>query len=250
MRRLLLALLALLACADVARADPDALWNIVSQKCDPNWREYGDPKPCAEVDSGVNSQGGYAILKDRVGDTQYLLIPTAKVTGIEDPAVIAPNAPNYFADAWRERHFTTEAAKRDLPRGALSLAVNSAQGRSQNQLHIHIDCVAPTVRDAILRRITVLGNAWAPFPEPLAGHPYRALLVSGDELTIDPFRRLADSLTAPNGPMGNQTLVVVGADLPGGAPGFVVLADQVNVATGDHASGEELQDHSCALARQ
>jgi CDP-diacylglycerol pyrophosphatase len=27
------------------------------------------------------------------------------------------------------------------------------------------------------------------------------------------------------------------------------LTDQVNLATGDYASGEELQDHACAIGR-
>src|SRR5208282_3944169 len=111
MLRLLLALFALLALAGAARADPDALWKITDQKCVPNEREYGQPSPCAKVDL----EGGYVILKDMVGDTQYLLMPTAKITGIEDPAVLAPGAPNYFADAWNERQYTIEAAKRDLP---------------------------------------------------------------------------------------------------------------------------------------
>jgi len=31
-------------------------------------------------------------------------------------------------------------------------------------------------------------------------------------------------------------------------PGFVVLADRADAATGDRASGEELQDHACAVA--
>ncbi len=250
MPRLLLALCALLACAGAARADSDALWKIVSDKCVPNEREYGQPAPCALVDIDGGDARGYAILKDLVGDTQYLLIPTAKVTGIEDPALLAAGAPNYFADAWRERHFTVEAAKRELPRTALSLAVNSIYGRSQNQLHIHLDCVAPAVRDAVRRQIAAIGDNWAPFPEPLAGHPYRALRVAGDGLDgFDPFRSLADNVPGARETMGYQTLVVVGAVLEGGAPGFVILSDQADLATGDRGAGEELQDHSCALAR-
>src|SRR5579863_230928 len=100
MRRLLPALAALLASCGAARADPDALWKMIDQQCVPNWREYGDAKPCAKVDSDK----GYVVLKDLIGDTQYLLMPTAKITGIDDAAVLAPNARNYFADAWSERH--------------------------------------------------------------------------------------------------------------------------------------------------
>lgn len=248
MRRLLLALVALLALGGAAQAaDPDALWKIISQKCVPNEREYGQPSPCAAVDL----EKGYVVLKDLVGDTQYLLMPTAKVTGIEDPQILAPNAPNYFADAWRERHFSVTAAKHELPRGDLSLAINSVYGRTQNQLHIHIDCVAPAVRDAVAKNIAALGDKWTPFPDPLAGYPYRALRLGEDGLDrVNAFERIAEGIPGAREAMGKQTLVVVGATLPGGALGFVLLEDDANLAAGNRGSGEELQDHSCALAKE
>lgn len=249
MRRLVIALGVLLTFGGVAQAaDPDALWKIISQQCVPNEREYGQPSPCAEVELGDDSHGGYVVLKDLVGDTQYLLMPTAKITGIEDPQVLAPGAKNYFADAWAERHFTVTAAKRELPRDDLSLAVNSVDGRTQNQLHIHIDCVAPAVRAAIAKDIAKVGDKWAPFPEKLAGHDYRAMRIAGDALTANPFELLAIGIQPAS--MAAETLVVVGATLPGGAPGFVLLEDRADLATGDRGSGEELQDHSCALAKE
>jgi CDP-diacylglycerol pyrophosphatase len=244
--RFLLALAALLAFADTARAaDPDALWKIVSQKCLPNEREYGQPAPCALVDLDK----AYVVLKDINGDTQYLLMPTAKITGIEDPAVLAPGAANYFADAWDERHFTIEAAKAALPREAISLAINSVSGRTQNQLHIHIDCVKPEVRDAVRRQLAAIGDKWAPLAAPLAGHPYRAVRVLGDGLDgANPFTLVADGIPGARAAMANQTLVVIGATFAENAPGFVLFDDQADPATGDRGSGEELQDHSCALA--
>jgi CDP-diacylglycerol pyrophosphatase len=46
--------------------------------------------------------------------------------------------------------------------------------------------------------------------------------------------------------MGSWTLVAAPAPVDG-APGFVLLADHVDPATMDRASGEELQDHACAI---
>jgi CDP-diacylglycerol pyrophosphatase len=43
--------------------------------------------------------------------------------------------------------------------------------------------------------------------------------------------------------MGARTLVVVGSVDADGRPGFVVLADRADAATGDRAEGEQLQDH-------
>jgi CDP-diacylglycerol pyrophosphatase len=230
-------------------ADPDALWKLVHDGCVPDQQQKGDPAPCVLVDLRQGDAKGYAVLKDRVGATQYLLIPTARVPGIESPLLLAPEAPNYFADAWRERGYTERAAQRPLPRQAISLAINSAFGRSQNQLHIHIDCVRTDVRAALQRELPVIGDSWAPLPEPLAGHPYRAMRVLAETLDdTEPFRLLADGIPGARAAMGEQTLVVVGAEFAAGSPGFIILTDRVNLADGDRASGEELQDHDCALA--
>jgi CDP-diacylglycerol pyrophosphatase len=164
--------------------------------------------------------------------------------------LLAPEAPNYFADAWRERSYTERAAQHPLPRQAISLAINSAFGRSQNQLHIHIDCIRADVRAVLQRQVASIGDSWAPLSEPLAGHHYRAMRVQADALDgANPFRLLADGVPGARMAMGEQTLVLVGAEFAGGSPGFIILTNQVDLANGDHASGEELQDHGCAIGR-
>lgn len=231
-------------------ADPDALWKIVHDQCVPDQQQKGDPAPCALVDLQEGDARGYVVLKDRVGATQYLLIPTARVPGIESDLLLAPGAPNYFADAWRERGYTERAAQHPLPGEAISLAINSAFGRSQNQLHIHIDCVRTDVRMVLQRQLATIGDSWAPLSEPLAGHRYRAMRVLGDALDgANPFALLADGVPGAREAMGEQTVVIVGAEFADGHPGFIVLTDHVDLSTGNRASGEELQDHDCALAR-
>jgi CDP-diacylglycerol pyrophosphatase len=245
MRLGVLAFPVLLALAGTARADPDALWRIIHDKCVPDQQEHGQPAPCAKVDLDQE----YVVLKDLIGDTQYLLMPTAKITGIDDPAVLAPGARNYFADAWAERQFTEDAAKRALPREDLSLAINSVTARSQNQLHIHIDCLRPDVRDALVRGQASIGDQWAPFPEPLAGQHYRAMRVMGETLDgADPFRLVVDGIPGAGAAMGKQTIVIAGATFAGKS-GFVILSDTADITTGDRGGGEDLQDHSCALAK-
>ena len=86
--------------------------DIVSTACVPDQVQHGDPRPCASVDL----KDGYVILKDRRGRTQYLLIPTDRVTGIESPYLLTPGAPNDFAYAWGERGYVERAAGRALPR--------------------------------------------------------------------------------------------------------------------------------------
>jgi CDP-diacylglycerol pyrophosphatase len=240
-----MALAALLG-ASAQASDPDALWRIVHGQCVPDQRAHSDPAPCAEV----SLAGGWAVLKDRRGATQFLLIPTARVTGIEDPAVLAPDTPNYWQAAWAARGEVLARAGRVLPRDALSLAINAPTGRSQNQLHIHIDCLRPDVRDALRAALPQLGPDWAPLGVTLAGHRYMARRLENADLDgVNPFRLLAAAPQVGAGGIGTWTLVVAGAHLPDGKDGFVLLADHADLAAGDRGNGEELQDHDCALAR-
>ncbi len=239
----LLAVLVTVVCAaPVAAADPNALWTIVNGQCVPDQQRSADPAPCAQVDVG----GGYAVLKDLVGKTQFLLIPTERVDGIESPQIVAADAPNYFADAWRARSFVEQRAGRGLPRDWMSLAINSAPERTQNQLHIHVDCVRADVRATLASHADDIGATWAEFPEPLAGQRYRAMAVWAQELdAVNPFRLLADGLT-PGDTMGAQTLAVLGIIAADGRPGFVLLAGRADATSPGSGSSEDLQDHvSC-----
>jgi CDP-diacylglycerol pyrophosphatase len=225
--------------------NPDLLWYIVSDQCVPDQAQQSNPKPCASVDL----KDGYAILKDIRGRTQYLLIPTIRVSGIESPDLLTPEAPNYFAYAWGARGYVERAAGRALPRSAISLAINSAKARSQNQLHIHIDCIRPDVHQVLERDLARIGDSWTPLAEPLVGgHHYRAMRVVADTLEgANPFLLLADGVPGARADMGKENLVVVGAEFAAGRPGFIILNSEVDPSTGDRGGGEELQDHDCAI---
>ncbi len=225
-----------------AAADPNALWDIVNGQCVPDQQTTGTPAPCAQVDLSEGVSRGSAVLKDLVGATQFLLIPTARVTGIESPEILAADAPNYFADAWRARSFVEERVGRGLSRDWMSLAINSSAARSQNQLHIHIDCVSVDVHRALATYAGAIGPTWSPFPVPLAGESYRVMAVPGEDLTVDPFRLLADGLSGGDS-MGTQTLVAVGSTGTDGAPGFVLLAGRADPADPGSGHGEDLQDY-------
>jgi len=226
-----------------AATDPDILWKIVHDRCVVNETRFGHAAPCAVVDLAA----GYAILKDIVGETQYLLIPTTRITGIESPAVLAPMTPNYFAEAWDETGLVGARLGRTLPRQDLSLAINAVTGRTQDQLHIHIDCIRADVRDALARHAASIGPQWAPFPEPLAGAPYRAMRIDGARLSANPFMLLADGEPGARAEMGAHTLVLVGETFAGGIGGFILLDNHAEPALGDRGNGEALQDHACHL---
>ena len=227
-------------------ANPHALWQIVHQRCVPDEQANHRPAPCAVVDEAK----GYAVLKDIVGREQFLLIPTVRTGGIEAPALLAAGAPNYFADAWAQVPLVEARLGHALPREDMSLAINSAYGRSQDQLHIHIDCISPAVHDALAAELDSIGTDWTALRTPLAGHHYRAMRIAGDQLgDANPFHLLARSLPDAARQMGRHTLVLVGARLPppSPGPGFILLDDHLDLLRLDRASGEELQDHGCAI---
>jgi CDP-diacylglycerol pyrophosphatase len=236
--------IALLCTPHTASADANVLWRIVSEQCVPNQKQNHTPQPCARVDLG----GGYAVLKDLVGNTQFLLIPTTRISGIESADILSPNAPNYWADAWQARTFVEDRAHRHLPRDALGLAVNAISGRTQDQLHIHIDCVRLDVRGALHEHAAAIGTHWSRLPAPLVGHDYMAMRLEQPELgATNPFVLLAGGVAGARADMAHRTLVVIG-DSDQGKDGFVLLAGHATPATGDWGSGEQLLDHACAVA--
>jgi CDP-diacylglycerol pyrophosphatase len=226
----------------------DVLWNLVQEKCLPSPEK---PEcPCLHVDPGPAAGKGYAVIKDNYGTWQLLLIPTAKITGIESPELVAPESTNYFGAAWEMRKYNSKLAL--LPRREVGLAVNSFVGRSQDQLHIHIDCLRREVVDA-LQQAAVPSRGWSP---PLAlppdGHRYFIRRVGGEELHENPFRMLKSDPPLPRramteNEMARWTVAVAGAEF-GKDPGFLVLASRADPAALNHAEAEELQDHTCAIA--
>lgn len=226
-------------------ANGQVLWSIVNGKCVPDQQANAKPDPCTEVAIGGGVAKGYAVLKDRVGASQYLVMPTRLITGIEDPQLLAPGATNYFDPAWRVRGLVDQRLGTTSTRDDVGIAVNSIYGRSQDLLHLHVDCLRVDVRDDLHRQLAAVGRRWSA-PVTLAGHDYYALRIDGDDsVPIDPFAALADGLKVPPAEMGAWTLVLAGATF-GDRPGFVLLAARANPASGYDGSGEDLQDHQCA----
>jgi CDP-diacylglycerol pyrophosphatase len=233
-----------LAVIGVAQAgDREALWKIVHELCVVHEIEIQSPAPCTEVDLTGGEEAGSAILKDISGKTQYLLVPTRRLIGIEDPLVGTPALPNYWRAAWAARRLVSQRAQKELPRNAIGMAINAAGSRSQDQLHIHIDCIRPDVRKAPLDPADEITTEWADLPVDLAGRTYRARRIDGAEPEPDPFVLLAKDAQALGVPMRDETLAVVGESRQDGKDGFILLA-----AAGGRAHAEDLLDHSCALA--
>ena len=238
----------LAAAPSAARADASALWRIVHDSCVPHEEAGRGPRPCETVDLAGGVAEGVAILKDLVGVAQMLAIPTRRISGIEDPQMLQPDAPPVFADGWNARALVeARLGGKALPREAIALAINSQYARSQDQLHVHVDCVAEDVVKALADYRSALDDQWRAMTVPLNGRVYFARrLDSADLLDREPLLRLlADGLPGAKDHMGAMSFAAVGADF-GGKPGFVLLADTFSLEGGGHA--EDIQDHDCRIA--
>ncbi len=233
--------------ATPAHADRLTLWHIVHDKCVASVAAGGPPGPCESVDLSQGEAKGVAILKDIVGVAQHLAIPTRQISGIESAELLSADAPDVWGAAWAARGLlSVRLGGLLMPRETVAIAVNSSLNRSQDQLHLHIDCVAPDVAAALSFAKDGIGEQWKILPQPLAGQSYWARRLDGEALAGKaPFRLLADGLEEAKGQMGFETLVAVGADFEGEHPGFILLAQKGDLGGGGH--GEDLQDHGCAI---
>jgi CDP-diacylglycerol pyrophosphatase len=230
-----------------AFADPSALWRIVHDACVPHAEAGLGPRPCESVDLAGGVTEGVAILKDLVGVAQMLAIPTRRISGIEDPQMLAPDAPPVFADGWKAKALVEARLDHRLPREAVALALNSQWARSQDQLHVHVDCVSKPVAAALADYRPSLDENWRAMTVPLAGRVYFARrLHSADLGDAAPIRLLAEGLQGAKANLGAFSLAAVGATFDG-SPGFILLADSFSLEGGGHA--EDIQDHNCAIAQ-
>jgi CDP-diacylglycerol pyrophosphatase len=228
------------ACARLAAIDSNALWKIVDVRCVPSQQATGTPGQCTVV----NLDKRYAILKDIVGRSQHLLIPTDRVTGIESPFILAPNAPDYWDDAWTSRLYVEKSVKRTLPDNQLGLEINSQFRRSQNQLHIHIDCMQGKISDALARHAQDTPGEW--HWDTLDGQRYRIMRVTSLTQADNPFRIVARD--NPNSQaMAMQTVLVTGAGPSAAQDGWLIVNSGLDIDNGS-GTAEGLLDHACRVA--
>ena len=215
----------LAGCCAPARADPMALWRIVHGACVPHFEAGKGLSPCESVDLSGGEAQGVAILKDLVGAAQMLAIPTRRITGIEDPQMLAPDAPKVFAAAWGAKTLVEARLHVVLPRQAVAIAINSKWARSQDQFHLHVDCVAKNVAATLADNRASFDGVWRAMAVPLNGRVYLARrLDSADLADVAPLKLLADGVEGARTHMDAYSLAAVGATFDG-KPGFILLAD-------------------------
>ncbi|QLB20189.1 CDP-diacylglycerol diphosphatase [Vespertiliibacter pulmonis] len=228
-----------LGVAGCSSSNPDVLRHIVMDKCVPNSMNTNSPKPCAEV----NTEKGYVVLKDLNGPLQYLIMPTAKLDGMESPELLNKTTTNFLWKAWQSRHFMSEKLGKPIPENVVSLTINSAYARTQNHLHIHLSCTASDVQTTLLQQEKQIGTQWKELSTKLKGEYYMARRITAKEFEQkSPFLWLTDIPNA-SGEMGKYSVAVT----PASNGDFILLATKHQWLPFNKAASEDLQDHSCKL---
>ncbi len=213
----------------------DALWRVVEDLCLPMHRTLGLALPCLEVDATK----GFIVLRAPADETRILVVPTAKIEGIESPALLNSETPNLWSIAWSERNRVAASASRTLAWADMGMAVNSRTSRTQDQLHIHVDCIDARLKRALSTNASRISKKWSNLDlRPWADH-YRVKRIGAQELDRGIFQMVANEIPGARAHMGMQSIAVVGDDGEKGDHDLVVLVN----GQGGHA--EELLDHKC-----
>ncbi|WP_462120640.1 CDP-diacylglycerol diphosphatase [Methylorubrum extorquens] len=160
---------------------------------------------------------------------------------LEAPELQQARGATYLQEALAARRYVVDALGGRLAIEDVGLAVNSAGGRSQDQLHIHLDCVKPGVRLALRRYAAEIGRDWAPMSIASERRRFFALWVPADEVrSFNPFAALS-RLPGRAVSLRETSFAVISAPAGAARPGLFVLAYRSPQA---HAEG--LLDHRCS----
>jgi CDP-diacylglycerol pyrophosphatase len=221
-------------------ANRDALREIVQDQCVVHWRDQHSAAPCEEVhgDDAARSGTGYAVLADRKGGAHFLLIPVQTISGIESTALEDPGGRSYFSAAWQAHDRLGKIVGHEVAPEFVGLAVNPQRARSQDQLHIHIECLRPDVYVTLARNAARISASWSPLT--LRDSSYWVRKIGADLEADDPFKLLASHFPESDRAMGDYTVVVVGAPAAEGRNFFLLASTKT--------AGELLLDSACAVA--
>jgi CDP-diacylglycerol pyrophosphatase len=220
-----------------------ALWQVV-RTCVADFKLTGAPFPCLEVDlSGGEERGNVVLLPPLLND--LIVVPTRQIVGIEDPFLRSAGAPNYFNAAWRARSFLKARDGLAPERDEIALVANSAALRSQDQLDIHVGCLAPPARRALAAAApkVPIGN-WVRIGAIVPRTMFWGMRKRGTDLSdIELFRLAAEAAV----PLKNPTRAHA-ASLAVAAAGIRVEGDDQFLILADYnadATGNGLLDRNC-----
>jgi CDP-diacylglycerol pyrophosphatase len=228
--------------------DRMALWQVV-RTCVADFKLTGTPFPCLEVDLAGGDGRGVVVLRPPLSD-DTIVSPTRRISGIEDPFLQSPEAPNYFDAAWHARTFLKSVDGQTPERDAIALIVNPAAVRDQDQLHIHLGCLVPRARRALAAAAPkVPMGEWAPVGAIIPHTMFWGFRIPGTQLSsVDPFRLAAQAVAGKAKGPGDLTIVVAGVRVENDDE-FLILASYAKAPGAWWTVGAaDLLDSTCPAA--
>src|SRR5262245_8830503 len=77
----------------VPAANRDELWFVVHDMCLPVYHSVGVAFPCLEINIDNGPDRGFAVLQAPLSATHVIVVPTARISGIESPNLESKDAP-------------------------------------------------------------------------------------------------------------------------------------------------------------
>ncbi len=208
--------LVLIACAAFAMAFHRDALNEVVRACVADAGLTCRSYPCLAVDLSGGEERGHVLLRPPWSN-DLILSPTRPIVGIEDPVLQLPDAPNYFAEAWRARAMIATANGAPPARDQIALFVNSRLVRDQDQLHIHIGCLKPKPRRNLIAAAPGLTpGVWNEIDPIIPHQPVLAMRIrSADLAGVSPFRLVHEALDGVARSPADEVIMAVGARVDG-----------------------------------
>ncbi|MBL1202103.1 MAG: CDP-diacylglycerol diphosphatase [Nostoc sp. GBBB01] len=224
----------------LAQSDRDFLWQKVQQCVANQQGQPPKPDPCLYVD--LNKR---YVVANGSNPVEYLLLPTDKIEGIEDPNISRSNSIPYWQYAWEEARKYVPTKKPQVQyRNQYGLAINSQQARNQDQLHIHMSCIKQSVSMQLETDDNQIPNGnFNNFILTLENNQYNIMKLDNDSLTNNnnPFYLVNRSL-ASSQKMADQSIAVVGRR----RGGYYILNTESDATKGYKAAAEKLLDEDCS----
>lgn len=182
----------------------------------------------------------YVVVKDanpRKPDG-YLVIPSFPVTGIEDTRATEANpVVNFWQFGWNQ---ATNGVLKKQPRN-VALAINSKPGRDQDQLHIHLSCVLPSVAAKLAKAGKISTDPTKPTDVTLGSHnnPYEVVMLTSLTGASSPFR-VIENFPHAKSHVADQSIAIIGT----GTNSSYYMAVTYYVQGKNPGTAEELLDQT------
>lgn len=226
-------------------ARSDALWEVVDKLCLTNYAQKRDPAPCRQVYLPNGRQQGFVVIQNPRFPYHFILVPSAPLAGIESAALQSAQQTDYFGYAWGMRTLLRHQYGAPIPDDWLGMTLNSAYGRSQNQLHIHLSCLREDVRRQLLAERPYISTRWQKLPDKLLRHTFYARKVMQPAaMGLYPIRDVAGSFQLMPAGMAHYGVAVIPTTFDG-ERGFILLTTREGWDSGNRASVEALLDKRC-----